>query len=176
MEALKLEFDNVPVRALATRKIPRIETAGMVIEETQAGREVMTPLWVAWELVEAGLARIVDEGITNEEWTQIHFRERLSPAGPLSQLPNRFYSRAYMSLKQESKRAGGDPVRQAYLSRVRGWFRDVLESRISRVVRLASAEASAPTRALQPEESLLYEELRSKVSSWRREMRGLGEN
>jgi DNA replication initiation complex subunit (GINS family) len=81
-----------------------------------------------------------------------------------------------MSLKQESKRAGGDPVRQAYLSRVRGWFRDVLESRISRVVRLASADASAPTRALQPEESLLYEELKSKISSWRREMRGLGEN
>ncbi len=173
MEDLYLEFENMPVRLVAARKIPRMETAGITIEETEANRELTVNLWIAWELVEAGLARFADDGLSNEDWTQIHYRERFQPLGKFSPLPDRFYSRAYLTFSRLMKEAGGDETRLQHLNRLRGMFRDILESRIGKVVRLASAEAAAMSRALQPEEAALYSELHALISSWRREMRKL---
>ena len=41
-------------------------------------------------------------------------------------------------------------------------------------MRLASAEAKANSRGLQPEELILYEELHRIIERWRSEMRELG--
>ena len=170
---LHFEFENMPVRLVATRNIPRIETSGILIEETEAGRELTVNLWIAWELVEAGLARFADDGVSNEEWTQVHYRERFQPLGRPSPLPERFYPRAYLTFSRLRKEAGGDATRLEHLDRLRGMFRDILECRIGKVVRLATAEAAASSRALQPEEVALYGELHTLVSSWRRGMKRL---
>lgn len=175
MGAAHFEFENMPVRLIATRKIPKIKTAGLVIEEVEAGKELTVSLWIAWELMEAGLARLADEGVSGEEWTQIHYRERFQPLGQPSPLPDSFYAKAYLTFMRNLKRASGDPSRLENLDRMRGRFRDILESRIGKVLRLASAEASAQTRALQPEEVALYSDLHSIISSWRRRMRKLEE-
>jgi DNA replication initiation complex subunit (GINS family) len=58
---------------------------------------------------------------------------------------------------------------------MRGRFRDILESRIGKITRLASAEVPAQTRGLQPEEAALYKDLFSLISSWRRSMKKLGD-
>jgi len=172
---VSFDFENSQVRLVALRKIPEVETAGLRIEETEAGRDLTVSLWIAWELIEAGLARMADEGVSGEEWTKIHYRERFQPLGQPSPLPDDFYSKAYAAFKREAKSVIGDPSRLKNLDRMKGWFRDILESRISRIVRLASAEASPQIRALQPEEAALYKELNAIVSSWRKEMRRLGE-
>lgn len=174
MEDLYFEFENMPVRLVATRKIPRMETAGVTIEETEANSELTVSLWIAWELVEADLARFADDDVSNEEWTQIHYRERIQPLGRLSPLPEGFFPRTYLTFSRLTKGARGDATRLEHLNRLRGMFRDILESRIGKVVRLASAEAAASSRPLQPEEAALYEELHDLISSWRREMRRLG--
>lgn len=174
MEGLGFEFENMPVALAATRNIPRIETSGIVVEETEAGGELTVNLWIAWELVEAGLARFADDGVSNEEWTQIHYRERYQPLGRLSPLPERFYPRAYLTFSRTVREAGDDASRLEQLNRLRGMFRDILECRIGKAVRLATAEAAASSRALQPEEASLYDELHGLISSWRREMRRLG--
>ena len=49
------DFENMPVRITATRKIPAIETPGITIDETEEGGVLTVPVWVAFELVEAGL-------------------------------------------------------------------------------------------------------------------------
>jgi hypothetical protein len=169
------DFENMPVRIAATRKIPAIETPGISIDETEAGGVLTVPVWVAFELVEAGLARLVDEGVSGEEWTQIHYRERFQPLGQPSPLPDSFYSKVYLTFLQEIKRAEGDSVRAENLERMQGRFRDILESRIGKVTRLASAEVEAQTRNLQPEEAALYKELFSIISEWRRSMKHLEE-
>ena len=171
VEDAYFEFENTPVRLVAVRKIPRVETPGLLIKETEAGRELTVGLWVAWELIEAGLARLADDGIGGEEWTQIHYRERFQPSNKLSPLPERFYPRAYLTLSRSTREASGDLNRMESLSRLRGRYRDILESRIAKIVRLASLEAIAQSRALQPEEAELYNDLRSAISGWRREMR-----
>jgi len=143
MEYLQFEFENMPVRLVATRNIPRMETSGLLIEET------------------------------GEEWTQIHYRERFQPLGRPSPLPDNFYSRAYLTFSRLMKEARGDATRLENLDRLRGMFRDILESRIDRVVKLASAEATVSSRPLQPEEVSLYKTLFNSISFWRKEMRRL---
>ena len=161
-----VEYENTPAMVIATRKIPLIETAGITIKEAQEGREFTVPYWVARVLQEAGLVRFSEEAITMEEWTQIHFKERLNPAGPISGLAERFYPRAHISLTQ---------IPEEQLNRVRARYRDIVESRIGRVVRMASAEVQSPTRAFQREELELYEELSKLITMWRMDIRGLGE-
>lgn len=173
MEDLFFMFENMPVGLVATRNIPRIETSGILIEETEAGGELAVNLWVAWELIEAGLARFADDGVSNEEWMQIHFRELYQPHGRPSPLPERFYPRAYLTFSRLSKGAEGDATRMENLDRLRGRFRDILESRIGKVVRMATAEAAVSSVGLQSEEATLYGELHALISSWRREMRRL---
>ncbi|TEU11926.1 DNA replication complex GINS family protein [Candidatus Bathyarchaeota archaeon] len=169
------DFENMLVRIAATRKIPAIETPGIKIDETEAGGVLTVPVWVAFELVEAGLARLVDEGVSGEEWTQIHYRERFQPLGQPSPLPGSFYSKVYLTFLQEIKRAKSGSVRAENLERMRGRFRDIIESRIGKVTRLASAEVEAQTRNLQPEEAALYKELFRIISEWRRSMKKLEE-
>lgn len=176
MEATRLEFENMSVRLVAARKIPRIETAGLTMDEVEVGGDLTVSLWLASELMEAGLARLPNDGISGEEWTQIHYRERFQPIGRLSPLPDRFYSRVHLTFNREKRMAGADPSRLSDLSRLKGMFRDILESRISKIVRMASSEVTAQSRALQPEEVELYMSLHAIVSSWRKEMRSIGED
>jgi len=168
-----LDFENMPVRIFTTRRIPAIETPGISIEETEEGREMTVHLWIAMELIEAGLARLVDEGVSSEEWTQIHYRERYQPLGQPSPLPDGFYDKAYLTFLREMRGAPSDLVRSENLERLRGRFRDILESRIGKVTRLASAEVPAQTRGLQPEEASLYKDLFERISAWRRSMKRL---
>jgi len=171
---LSYEFENMPVKLVATKKIPGIETAGLSIGETDVNKELTVNLWIARELIEAGLARFADGGIGGEEWTQIHYRERLLPIGQLSPLPSGFYSRAYLTFHRLEREAKNDATRMQNVNRLRGMFRDILESRINKIVRLASAEASTASRDLQPEEAFLFREVQGIVSAWRGEIKRLG--
>lgn len=173
--SLAFEFENMIVNLVALRKIPEIDTAGIKVKETEAGGRLAVNLWIAWELMEAGLARLTDEVVSDEEWTQVHYRERFQPLGRPTPLPNDFFNRIYLTFKEYIRRATGDEARLAGINRTRGMYRDILESRIGKIVRLASAEAAADIRQLQPEEDTLYKDLHAIISSWREEMRELGE-
>ena len=174
MDSLHFKFENTPVKIVAIRKIPEIKTPGIIVFETDDGRTLVVPLWVAWELSEAGLAKIADEGVTDEEWTQIHYREKFQPLGQPSPLPDDFYFNAFLTFKRKAKEASGQG-RQVDLDRFRGRFRDILESRVGKIIRLSSAEATVQTRELQKEESTIYKELHELISTWRKELRKLGE-
>jgi hypothetical protein len=168
-------FENMPVRIVATRKIPSIETPGIDIPETNPGKELTVNLWIALEFIEAGLAKLVDEGVTEEEWTQIHYRERFQPLGRPAPLPENFYAKAYLTFMREISRAQGDAAREDGLGRLKGRFRDILESRIGKITRLAAAEVPAQTQDLQPEEEALYRDVFEMISEWRKSMKKLGE-
>jgi len=169
-----IEYENTPTKVVAIRKVPKIETPGITIDEVEERREFVLPYWLAKILVDAGLAKLVDEGVTNDEWTQVHFKERFNPTGPLTVLPATFYSRAYVSLDQTSKNIEENKAKQDQLNRIQARYRDILESRIGKLVRMAAAEASSTPKTLQPEEIRLYEELESLIKDWREEMRKLG--
>ena len=165
-----LDYDNNFVRCKTVRNIPEIETVGFKLEAVEANREFTTFYWVARELAKNGLVEYVDEILDNNEWTQIHFKERINPAGPPSTLPDEFYPKAYQSFTTDE-----DLNIDINLNRTRARFKDILESRINRITRMAAAEAVSPTRVLQPEEISLYDRVHRIVSDWRESMREIGE-
>jgi hypothetical protein len=169
MKDLIFSFENMPVRIVATRNIPEILTSGLTVKETQQGRDQILPLWVAWELIQNGLARLIDEGVTDDEWTQIHYRERFQPIGKLSALPEDFYMKVFLRFLDEKKK--GD---QSY-DRLRARFRDIIESRLGKITRISSADAEFQGKTLQPEEETLYIELHRLIEAWRKNVKEIGE-
>ncbi len=167
-----MKYENAEVKLRAVKKLPRIQTPGIELPEVQEGHEFVTWFWVAHELVEAGLAEYSEEAVTQTEWTQIHFKERINPAGPPSPLPDDFYKRAYQSFSQ----VRGDPEKAAQLNRMRARYREIIESRIGRIIRMASSGAVSSTSALSKDEADLYENVNRIVTAWRDRMRALGED
>jgi len=98
--------------------------------------------------------------------------ERFHPISQLSPLPDSFYSRVYLTfsklMSEEGHLAGPEHV-----NRLKGMYRDILESRINKIVRLASAETSIKSGTLEPEEDIFYRELHDLIDSWRVRMRKL---
>ena len=168
-----LEYENQPTKLVALRKVPRVETPGLVIEDADEREEFTAPYWVGKLLVEAGLVKLGETGLTPDEWTQIHFKERFNPGGPPAALPRDFYARAYISLDLVVKEAVGDASKQEQINRIRARYREILESRVGKVTRLASTETSPQAGVLQPEEEALYHELESEIAAWRRDVRRL---
>jgi hypothetical protein len=165
-----LDYENNIVRCKALRNIPEIDTIGFKLESMEANREFTTYYWVARELIRNGLIAYVDEILDSNEWTQVHFKERINPAGPPTPLPEEFYPKAYQSFKNSE-----DTNAEVNLNRIRARYRDILESRINRIARQAASEADSPTRVLQPEESSLYDGIHRIVSDWRDKMREIGD-
>ena len=166
-----LYYETRQIALRAKKKIPAVSTPGISIPGVDEGREFSTWLWVARELVDLGLAEYSSEPLSQTEWTQVHFKERLNPAGPPGPLPEDFYSRAYQSFKLTTL----DKEKASNLSRMRARFKEILESRVGRIARMASAEADSPTSPLQREEEQLYDMVHRLISARREDLRGLGE-
>lgn len=168
----KVFYENQTVRLMSNRKIPEIKTPGITIKEIDAEKEFETFFWVARELVRASYARYSEEPLSQSDWTQVHFKERLNPAGPPTSLIDDFYPRVYQSIKQSKE---DDDISERQLNRTKARFREVLESRIGRIARIATSEAETHPRTLEPEEIKLYQEVHRFIGNWREEMRELGE-
>ncbi len=92
-----LEHENNVVRCKALRNIPEVIIVGYKFDAVEENRDFNTYYWVARQLIQNGLAELVDETLTTNEWTQIHFKERINPAGPPGPIPDDFYEKAYQS-------------------------------------------------------------------------------
>lgn len=174
LEDLLFEFDNVSVRMVAVKKIPEMETSGLHLKGYDGNEAFTVNLWVGRELVESGLARFAEEEIGTSELGKIHYMERIQPLERLAPLPERFYQRIYLTLSDMRRRVRGDLARIEMYNRFVGMFRDILEGRVRKIVRLASFRTSTDQiRNFTPEERALYEELSSIILSWRSSMLSL---
>lgn len=168
-----IEYENTPVKLVALRKTPKIETPGLTLDEVDERKEFSTPFWIAEILVDASFAKYAEEGLTAEEWTSTHFKERFNPGGAPSALPKNFYAKAYISLTLAAKAAEGDATKTEQLNRLHARFREIIDSRVGKVTRIATTETALQPSMLQPEEEELYQELEHTVSGWRRDIRRL---
>jgi len=164
-----LNYENGTVKCRALRHIPCIETVGFKLEEVPPNREFTTYYWVARELMKNGLIEYLDGLLNNNEWIQIHFKERINPAGPPNPLPDGFYAKVYRTFTSAEHLDT-----KVNINRMMAQYRDILESRINKIARQAVSEAHSSTRVLQPEESYLYERIHQIVSDWRNKMRKIG--
>lgn len=165
-----LEYQNSEITIRAIKRIPKIETPGITIPQAQEGAEIKILFWVAKQLVEHGLAEYIEPSVTQTEWTQVHYGERINPAGPPTTLPDDFYERAYQTFIQ----ARNYKDQATTINRMKAWFRDILESRIGRITRTASSSAGSPISPLPKAEGPLYEEVHRIIQDWRKKMRSIG--
>ena len=170
-----IDYENTQVKLLANRKIPKIETPGIIIDDIDERKEFSAPFWLAKILIETGIVKIVENGLTPEEWTQAHFKERFSAAGPLTVMPKEFYKRAYVSLSLSIKDTKEDKGKIDLLNRLQARFREIIESRIAKLTRLALVDTAPQQGVLQPEEMVLWMELQHIITKWRKNIRNLGE-
>jgi len=168
------ELDNMPVKLVAQRKIPHMETAGISLKGYEENEEFVTHFWVARPLIYAGLARLADQLVDLSELSRIHYMERIHPVDRVAPLPDKFYQRIYLTLDELARTGEGDSGSYEARSRIAGMYRDIVEGRIRKIVRFASLSVpTEQTRNLTTEEKVLFEKLALETRNWRSRMLGL---
>ena len=149
------------VKVVTTSDIPETRLCGLVVGPAGEGKELEVSLWVAEELVKAGLARFRDE-LDIQTLTRVHWGELVQRGGALSKVPEDLYVRADLTFRR---------MRGEVRERALRLFREFLECRLRKIARLSVSEApEAQLRNMTPEERRLYEALRTEVERWRGEL------
>jgi len=152
--------EYTPVKVVAASEIPEMKLCGLTVGPVDEGREFETSLWVAEELVKAGLARFKDE-LDIQTLTRIHWGEMVQRGGALSKVPEDLYVRANLTFRR---------MRGEIRERALRLFREFLDCRLRKIARLSVSDASeAQLRNMTPEERMLYARLRDEVEKWRGE-------
>lgn len=168
------EVDNMPVKLVAQRKIPRMETAGISMKGYEENEEFVTHFWVARPLINTGLARLVDQLVDLSELSRIHYMERIHPVDRVAALPDKFYQRIYLTLNELARAGKDDAGSHETRSRFVGMYRDILEGRIRKIMRFASLSArTEQTKNFTMEEKILFEKLALETRNWKSRMLSL---
>lgn len=150
--------EYTPVRVVAVSEIPETRLCGLTVGPVDEGREFEVGLWVAEELVKAGMARFKQE-LDIQTLTRIHWGEMVQRGGALSKVPEDLYVRANLTFRR---------MREEVRERALRLFREFTECRLRKIARLSVSEApEAQLRNMTPEERELYEELRRVVEGWK---------
>lgn len=167
---LDFNFEHSPVKIVANRNCPEIKLAGLTIGPLEEGNEYETHYWVAQELERSGIVHFrEDENLNTAKLNKVQWTERVQTAGQMSRLPDDFYPkmrRCLASLRRDSARA---PERMLECEKARQLIRDIVNSRLRKIVSIASAPAQTEhtLKNFTKEERYLYDQLHSVISDWR---------
>lgn len=173
IESFNFIFENSPARIVAIRNTPEIKLAGLSVGPFEEGNDYEVCYWIAVELVRSGVARFrVEDLLDASRMSKIQWTERVQTAGQISRLPDGFYPKLRRYLSELKEGISGNPDRMREYERVDHLTKDILNSRLKKIVANASAPAQAESalRNLSVEERLLYEQLFKTISSWKTQM------
>jgi hypothetical protein len=167
---LDFSFENSPVRIMANRNCPEIKLAGLTVDPFEEGNEYEVQYWIARELVKSGIARFREEEMLDAvRLYKIQWKERVQTARQISKLPDKFYPKLRRCLKELREEAAKKPEKMREYEKVTQLTRDILNSRLKKIVSLASAPAQTGQilKNFTSEERFLYEQLYKLTSEWR---------
>jgi hypothetical protein len=170
IERLDFLFENSNARIIANRNCPEIKLAGLSVGPFEEGNEYETHFWVALELHKSGIAHFrEDESLSATKLNKIQWTERVQTAGQMSKLPDAFYPRLRRCLAELKRDAGKAPEKMLEYEKTRHLTRDVVNSRLRKIVSIASAPAQTEQmlKNLTGEERFLYQQLHTLISEWR---------
>lgn len=165
LSRLEMQFRVSPIRLRVTGEATGVRRADGRPMDLHTGEVVELERWVGEELAGAGLAEPLEEPITPTVLNRLRWLEGMAQGEALRPLPDAFYPRARRLLRAEGETG---LLRQAIL--------DVVSGRIRKIIRLASV-ASIPREAgaaMQPEDAVLYDAVRTCISAWRDAVLGVG--
>jgi hypothetical protein len=167
---LDFTFENSPITVVANRNCPEIKLAGSTVGPFEEGNEYEIQFWTAQELVKSGIARLREgELLDSAKLYKIQWKERVQTVRQVSKLPENFYPKLRRYLKGSKQEAVRKPEKTREYEKVRHSTLDVVNTRLKKIVSLASAPAQTEQilKNLTSEERLLYKQLFEIIRKWR---------
>jgi hypothetical protein len=168
---IDFNFENSLVRIIANRNCPEINLAGLIVGPFEEGNEYEVQFWIAQELEKTGIARFrEEEKLDGTRLHKIQWNERVQTAGQISKLQEDFYPKLRRYIAEVTEEAVKVPEKLQECEKIRHLTRDTVNSRLKKIVSLASApfeQTEQFLRNLAPEERFLYEKLHKLINEWR---------
>ena len=146
-----------------------------VLGPYRQGQEVELPLWIATHFVRMGYAKFKDEDqLTLNTLSTTHYKETLPGSRQIPKLPKNFYFQARRLLKELKSQESKDRAKGRDLDKALSLSRDIANIRVKKIASL-SASGEQPTELtsnLTAEELALYQNVRSAVDAWKRDILG----
>ncbi len=163
-------FENSPLRITASRNCPEIKLAGLTVGPFEEGNDYEVFYWIAMELTRSGIVHFRAEDLLDTgKLSKIQWTERVQTAGQMSKLPEGFYPKLRRYLSELRERVANNPERMREYERADHLTKDIVNSRMKKIVAIASAPAQAESslRNLTAEERLLHEQLSKVINNWK---------
>jgi hypothetical protein len=170
MDGLDFMFENSLVRVVASRSCAEIRLAGLSVGPFEEGNEYEVCYWVALELARSGVVRFHGEDqLDTSKLGKIQWTERVQTAGQVSRLPEGFYPKLRRCLAELREGVANNPEKMREYERADHLATDILNSRMKKIVSMASAPAQTESRLrdFTGEEKLLYDQLFNLVNRWK---------
>jgi hypothetical protein len=167
---LDFSFENSLLKIIANRNCPEIKLAGLNVGPFEEGNEYEIQYWIARELVKSGIARLREgELLDSAKLHKIQWKERVQTARQTSELPKDFYPKLRRYLVELKEEITKKPEKMREYEKVRRLTQDIINSRLKKIVSLASAPAQTEQilKNFTNEEKFLYEEIYKLISEWR---------
>lgn len=170
ISGLDFSFENSRLKIVANRNCPEIKLAGLKVGPFEEGNEYEVQYWIARELVKSGIARFREEEMLDAaKLYKVQWKERVQTTRQISKLPEDFYPklrRYLVELKQEITKK---PEKIREYEKVRQVTQDIINSRLKKIVSLASAPAQTEQilKNFTREERFLYKEIYNLITEWR---------
>ncbi len=170
LESLDFRFENTRVKIIANRNYPEVKLAGFSVGPLQEGNEYDAYYWVASELAAAGIVHFREEdSLDATKLYKVQWKERVQVAGQISELPENFYPKLRMYLRQLRREVATRPEKFAEYQKTKNLADDIVSSRLRKIVTLSSGpiQAEQILNKLTVEEQLIYMQLGKTVNNWR---------
>jgi hypothetical protein len=167
-------FEHLSVKIVANRNNPIIDLPGIKVGPFQEGKEYEVMYWIATELKNAGIARILmEDPLDLMILNKIHWKERVQTSQKLTSLPQHFYPKLRRFLKDLNLKAIKKPESRNDYEKAKNLSDDITRMRLKKIVSLASSgrdQTGQILRTLTEEEKYVYDHLHKIISEWKNEI------
>jgi hypothetical protein len=163
-------YENSMVKIVANRNCPEIKLAGLTVGPFDEGNEYEVYFWVAKDLATAGMVHFREGDILDfpklfkQQWIG-----GIQTPDQISALPDNFYPKLRRFLSELKEQASKQSEKYQEYDRAKQLARDIVNSRLKKVVALSSAPAQSDQilKKLTSEEKIVYEQLVKIISEWK---------
>ncbi len=178
IENLDFSFENSPAKIIANRNCPEIQLAGLKVGPFEEGNEYEIQYWIAGKLIKSGIARFrEDEMLDAAKLYKIQWKERVQTTRQISKLLENFYPKLRRYSAELREEITKKPEKMREYEKVRQLTQDIINSRLKKIVSLASAPAQTEQvlKNFTSEERFLYKETFKLINEWRTQIIKNGE-
>jgi DNA replication factor GINS len=171
-------FENSPVKIVANRNFAEVKLAGLTVGPFDEGNEYEVYYWIAKELAASEIVHLrEDDCLDASKIFKVQWKEGVQIPGQISELPENFYPKIRRYLADVKKDIVKQPEKLQEYEKVKHLARDIINSRLKKIVALSSASAQTDQvlKKLTSEEKLIYEQLGKIISEWKKNILENGE-